>query len=183
MTAVPGGRGQTDAAHALPHSDQSYLESRHPYGPNRCHCPARSRTARSRQVSDSTIQRLFILPTLILLILWNIFPLFYSLFLSFTQYSHSGKLPPLWVGTANYDALLSDPKVWRSFAVTGTYALLSVAVSGDRRLWPGDAAAREVQGQRAAHHADPDPDDALAGGRRSVLEADLRPDSTAFSTT
>jgi multiple sugar transport system permease protein len=79
-----------------------------------------------RQIGDATIQRLFILPTLVLLILWNIFPLFYSLFLSFTTYSHSGKLPPVWVGTANFAALLSDPKVWASFAVTGKYALLSV---------------------------------------------------------
>jgi multiple sugar transport system permease protein len=79
-----------------------------------------------RQVSDRTIQQLFILPTLVLLILWNIFPLFYSLYLSFTQYSHSGKLPPIWIGTANYDALLSDPNVWAAFAVTGKYALLSV---------------------------------------------------------
>ena len=83
--------------------------------------------ARRRPVSDATIQRLFIMPTLILLILWNIFPLFYSLFLSFTTYSHSGKLPPVWIGTGNYDTLLSDPKVWSAFAVTGTYALLSVA--------------------------------------------------------
>ena len=35
-------------------------------------------------------------------------------------------MPPLWIGTGNYDALLSNPKVWRSFAVTGTYAVLSV---------------------------------------------------------
>jgi len=82
--------------------------------------------ARRRQINDSTIQRLFILPTLLLLILWNVFPLFYSLFLSFTRYSHSGKLPPVWIGTANYDALLSDPKVWLNFAITGRYALLSV---------------------------------------------------------
>jgi multiple sugar transport system permease protein len=84
------------------------------------------RASARRQVSDRTIQQLFILPTLVLLLLWNVFPLFYSLFLSFTQYSHSGKLPPLWIGTANYDALLSDPKVWAAFAVTGSYALLSV---------------------------------------------------------
>lgn len=84
------------------------------------------RRTSARQVSDSTIQRLFIMPTLVLLILWNIFPLLYSLFLSFTQYSHSGKLPPLWIGTGNFDALLTNPKVWSSFAVTGTYALLSV---------------------------------------------------------
>jgi multiple sugar transport system permease protein len=84
--------------------------------------------SRRRQISDSTIQRLFIMPTLILLILWNIFPLFYSLFLSFTQYSHSGKASPVWIGAANFDALLRDPQIWASFAVTGRYALLSVSL-------------------------------------------------------
>lgn len=87
--------------------------------------PLRSRMR--RQMSDSAIQRLFVIPTLVLLILWNIFPLFYSLFLSFTEYSHSGKTPPLWIGTGNFDALLSDPKIWAAFAVTGKYALLSVS--------------------------------------------------------
>jgi multiple sugar transport system permease protein len=81
---------------------------------------------RRHQLGDSTIQKLFILPTLVFLLLWNIFPLFYSLYLSFTKYSHSGKLPPIWIGTLNYDQLLSDPKVWHGFAVTGTYALLTV---------------------------------------------------------
>jgi multiple sugar transport system permease protein len=79
------------------------------------------------QLGDSAIQKLFILPTLVFLILWNIFPLLYSLYLSFTKYSHSGKLPPIWIGTENYAVLLSDPKVWHAFAVTGMYALLSVS--------------------------------------------------------
>lgn len=69
---------------------------------------------------------MFIIPTLTLLIAWNIFPLFYSLYLSFTQYSHSGKTAPVWIGFANFTNLLTDPKTWQSFAVTGRYALLSV---------------------------------------------------------
>ena len=81
---------------------------------------------RRRQIGDAAIQRLFIVPTLVLLVIWNIFPLFYSLYLSFTQYSHSGKVSPLWIGTGNFGALLTDPKIWQSFAVTGRYALLSV---------------------------------------------------------
>ncbi len=40
-----------------------------------------------RQISDRAIQWIFITPTLVLLILLNIFPLFYSLYLSFTDYS------------------------------------------------------------------------------------------------
>ena len=87
---------------------------------------ARGQRARRGQLGDGTIQRLFIMPALVLLIVWNIFPLFYSLFLSFTRYSHSGKLAPVWIGTANYGSLLNDPKIWQSFATTGRYALFSV---------------------------------------------------------
>ena len=40
-----------------------------------------------RAMSDSTLVKLFIWPTLALLIAMNVFPLFYSLILSFTKYS------------------------------------------------------------------------------------------------
>lgn len=89
--------------------------------------PAPQRAPR-RQLSDSTIQKLFVLPTLVFLILWNIFPLFYSLYLSFTRYSHSGKQPPVWIGPQNYGTLLGDPNIWHAFGVTGSYALLSVGL-------------------------------------------------------
>jgi multiple sugar transport system permease protein len=84
--------------------------------------------ARRRQMSDTNIVRLFILPTIILLILMNIFPLVYSLFLSFTEYSVISGTPPRWVGIENYQAILSDPQFWHHFAVTGRYALISVAL-------------------------------------------------------
>ncbi len=80
------------------------------------------------QLSDKTIQRLFILPTLILLITWNVVPLFSSLFLAFTHYSHSGMAAPVWIGTQNFSTLLANDTVWHSFAVTGKYALLSVSL-------------------------------------------------------
>jgi multiple sugar transport system permease protein len=90
--------------------------------------PIAQEPARRRQLSDDAIKKLFILPTLILLILWNVFPLFYSLYLSFTRYSHSGKASPVWIGTQNYSSLLANETVWHSFAVTGRYALLSVSL-------------------------------------------------------
>jgi multiple sugar transport system permease protein len=71
---------------------------------------------------------MFILPTMIVLIVMNIIPLFYSLFLSFTEYSVISSDPPVWVGIENYQTLLSDPAVWKQFAVTGRYALLSVGL-------------------------------------------------------
>jgi len=86
-------------------------------------------TARpNRHLSDGTLVRLFIIPTLLILILWNVFPLFYSLYLSFTKYSVIANQPPEWVGFANYAAILSRKSFWTSFATTGTYALMSVSL-------------------------------------------------------
>ena len=47
--------------------------------------PLRSPFQGRRQVQDRHIAMLFIMPTLILLILINVFPLLYSLYLSFTD--------------------------------------------------------------------------------------------------
>lgn len=85
-------------------------------------------TRRSRTVSDQTLQRLFLWPTLILLIAFNIFPLLYSLYLSFTDFRAIANVPPQWVGIKNYATLLGDEQLWIYFQNTGRYALLSVAL-------------------------------------------------------
>ncbi len=89
---------------------------------------AAPRPASRRHLSDRRIVQLFILPTIILLILMNIFPLIYSLFLSFTEYSVISADPPVWVGLENYTNILNDSQFWHYFGVTGTYALISVAL-------------------------------------------------------
>ncbi|MDK3160714.1 sugar ABC transporter permease [Kamptonema cortianum] len=89
---------------------------------------ATPRPAARRQLSDGRIVQLFILPTIILLIVMNIFPLIYSLYLSFTEYSVISGRAPVWIGLENYRSILSDPSFWSSFAVTGRYALISVSL-------------------------------------------------------
>ncbi len=79
-----------------------------------------------RQMSDRRIILWFILPTIILLIIMNIFPLIYSLFLSFTNYSVIADKPPQWIGLQNYTTILSDQNFWTAFATTGRYAILTV---------------------------------------------------------
>ena len=79
-------------------------------------------------MSDRAIINLFIWPTLILLILMNIFPLMYSLYLSFTEYSAIAHKAPIWVGFQNFADLLNDELMWKYFATTGKYALLSVGL-------------------------------------------------------
>jgi len=83
---------------------------------------------RRRQLSDRAILWLFIAPTLILLVAMNIFPLFYSLFLSFTDYSAISASPPVWVGLGNYQRVMSDKQLWTYFTITGRYALAAVGL-------------------------------------------------------
>jgi len=85
-------------------------------------------SASRRRLSDRAIQNLFIWPTLILLILMNVFPLFYSLFLSFTDYSAVARQTPTWIGFANFAEVLNSEQLWTYFATTGRYALISVGL-------------------------------------------------------
>lgn len=77
--------------------------------------------------SDLQIRNLFIFPTLVFLIVVNIFPLFYSLFLSFADYSAIAHRPIDWIGIRNYRELLHDPTIWESFYLTMKYVIISVA--------------------------------------------------------
>jgi len=84
------------------------------------------------QMKDKTLMRLFILPTLVLLISINVFPLLWSLFLSFSHYSAKmvniwGKNPEM-IGIANYARILSDPDMWVKFITTAKYVIMSVTV-------------------------------------------------------
>jgi multiple sugar transport system permease protein len=87
---------------------------------------------RSRQrlntLSDTALKRLFLWPTLILLIAFNIFPLLYSLYLSFTDYSAIANRAPQWIGLQNYRDILNDRQLWIYFRNTGRYVVLSVAL-------------------------------------------------------
>ena len=82
--------------------------------------------AAARGMSDLAIRNLFILPTLAFLIIFNIFPLIYSLGYSFTDFRASTNSPVNFVGLKNYRDLLSDPFIWNNFTVTAKYVLVSV---------------------------------------------------------
>jgi multiple sugar transport system permease protein len=84
-----------------------------------------SRAAR-RGMSDLAIRNLFIIPTIVFLIVFNIFPLLYSLGYSFTDFRASTNDPWNFVGLANYRTLLNDPFIWNNFAITAKYVIVSV---------------------------------------------------------
>ena len=85
-------------------------------------------TVRQRHLSNRAIVNLFIWPTLLLLIAMNVFPLFYSLYLGFTNYSAIAQKAPEWVAFQNFSDILNNKNLWQYFATTGRYALMSVSL-------------------------------------------------------
>jgi multiple sugar transport system permease protein len=82
--------------------------------------------AAARGMSDITIRNLFIIPTILFLIVFNIFPLIYSLGYSFTDFRASTSAAANFVGLRNYRELLNDPFIWNNFAITAKYVIVSV---------------------------------------------------------
>ena len=78
------------------------------------------------QMKEINFVRVCILPTIILLIVINVFPLLWSLILSFTEYSARKNISPEFIGNLNYINLLSDPGVWKRFFTTAKYVVFSV---------------------------------------------------------
>jgi multiple sugar transport system permease protein len=80
------------------------------------------------QLGDNSIRWLFVLPTLLLLLAFGIYPFLRSLYISFTQYSVVTHEPPIYIGIQNYVDLLTDQQMWIYFGTTGRYAVITVTL-------------------------------------------------------
>jgi multiple sugar transport system permease protein len=80
----------------------------------------------ARGWSDLSIRNMFIIPTILFLIVFNVFPLLYSLGYSFTDFRASVNAPVNFIGLRNYRELLSDRFIWNNFFVTAKYVIVSV---------------------------------------------------------
>ena len=77
-------------------------------------------------LSDLNIRNIFIIPTIVFLILINVFPLLWSLFLSFHEWRANLSAEPIFVGIQNYRDILNDPDFWNTFVLTARYVVLAV---------------------------------------------------------
>src|SRR6516162_5184510 len=82
---------------------------------------------RLRGVSDRAITWAFIAPTILLLLAINIFPLIWTIQLSFTNFKANRANRALdWVGLDNYRSVLTDPDIWHSMQVTAHFVFWSI---------------------------------------------------------
>jgi multiple sugar transport system permease protein len=82
-----------------------------------------------RGLSDRAIAWIFIAPTIFLLLAINIFPLIWTIRLSFTNYRVNRPNAEVdFVGLENYRRILSDPDIWASMQATAHFLFWTIAL-------------------------------------------------------
>ena len=71
---------------------------------------------------------LFLAPALVYLFIWRIVPVFYTVYLSFTEWNLLKANAPSWIGLDNYIYILSDGRFFNSLKITILFLILATAV-------------------------------------------------------
>src|SRR5213082_3814574 len=91
------------------------------------HAAPGSLNRRVRGLSDRAIAWLFISPTIVLLLAINIFPLAWTVRLSFTNFrANRPNAKILGLGIANYVSVLTDPDVWAAMQSTAHFLFWTI---------------------------------------------------------
>jgi multiple sugar transport system permease protein len=84
---------------------------------------------RLKGLSDRSIAWLFVGPTMVLLLAINIFPLVWTIYLSFTNYfANRPNAPIKFIGIRNYQRILTDEDTWAAMQVTAHFVLWTIAI-------------------------------------------------------
>lgn len=82
---------------------------------------------RLRGLSDRTIAWLFVSPTIFLLLAVNIFPLIWTIYLSFTNFRVNRPNRDVdWVGLRNYERILNDSDIWNTMQATAHFLIWTI---------------------------------------------------------
>ena len=82
-----------------------------------------------RGLSDRTIAWLFVAPTIFLLLAINIFPLIWTIRLSFTNYkANRVNREPEWIGFRNYERILTDSDIWLNMQATAHFLIWTIVL-------------------------------------------------------
>ena len=78
-------------------------------------------------LSDRTIAWMFVGPSILLLLAVNIFPLIWTIRLSFTNYRVNRVNAPIkFIGLRNYERILSDPDIWQTMQATAHFLFWTI---------------------------------------------------------
>jgi len=77
-------------------------------------------------LSDRAIAWIFVGPTIFLLLAINIFPLIWTIRLSFTNFKANRNREVEWIGTRNYERILSDSDIWLNMQATAHFLFWTI---------------------------------------------------------
>jgi multiple sugar transport system permease protein len=98
-------------------------------GPARASVGARPRPPARQGLSDRALAWLFVGPTVALLLAFNIFPLLWTVWLSFTNYrANRPNATVEWIGAANYRRVLANEAIWETMRTTAHFLCASIAL-------------------------------------------------------
>ena len=84
---------------------------------------------RVKGLSDRAIAWIFISPTIIILLAINIFPLIWTIYLSFTNYRVNRPNNSVdFIGLRNYERILSDTDIWITMQVTAHFLIWTIVL-------------------------------------------------------
>ena len=82
-----------------------------------------------RGLSDKKLAWLFVSPTIILLLAINIFPLLWTIYLSFTNYRvNRPNRDVKWIDLRNYERILSDSDIWQTMQATAHFLVSTIVI-------------------------------------------------------
>ncbi|MEE2820414.1 MAG: sugar ABC transporter permease [Pseudomonadota bacterium] len=84
---------------------------------------------RVRGLSDKKLAWLFVSPTILLLLAINIFPLVWTIYLSFTNYRvNRPNRDVRWVDLRNYERILTDSDIWQTMQATAHFLVSTIVL-------------------------------------------------------
>ena len=84
---------------------------------------------RGTGLSDRSLAWLFCGPAILLLLVFNVFPLLWTIYLSFTNYrANRPNAPTTGVGFDNYSRILNDPEIWARLQSTSHFLFWTILI-------------------------------------------------------
>ena len=84
---------------------------------------------RGTGLSDRSLAWLFCGPAIVLLLAFNVFPLLWTIYLSFTNYrANRPNSPSVGVGFDNYSRILNDPEIWARLQSTSHFLFWTILI-------------------------------------------------------
>lgn len=77
---------------------------------------------------DRNLKWIYTLPAVLFVLLMMVFPILYTVRISFYEWSMSATTPPSWVGLSNYIALFKDERFWHAAGSTFYFTIAALAL-------------------------------------------------------